>query len=134
MGASYWLFEGETEGLAALNCLNVDRLDKVMAVFRRFIKYAGGNSASDLEYCRSQWLVWDFCVRTNIHKLSCRSYQRFLTNNRFDHHPHMLAGHASWEKYYGSAPRPSAFEANMDAMWRQGAARLAKGFPTMLVK
>jgi hypothetical protein len=38
----------ETETMATLNRLDVDRLNEVLAIFTRFVKSAGGNSVSYL--------------------------------------------------------------------------------------
>jgi hypothetical protein len=122
----------ETEAMAALNRLDVGRLNEVLAIFTRFVKSVEGNSVSyfDIFPMLQKLLANLGSLRANKHaetlmKAASECFSRttdlntiftcfLLTPDR--------------KKYYSDVPRPGAFAASMEAIWNREVAALAAAF------
>jgi hypothetical protein len=122
----------ETEVLAALSRLDIARLNQVMVIFTRFIKYMEGNynSYCDIFPMLQKSMVDLGSLRANNHAetlmqtVSERFSQTTDLNVIFACCLVMPAG----KNYYEAIERPSPFAASMEAMRQQGIDTLAKVF------
>jgi hypothetical protein len=122
----------ETDALAALMRLDFARLNKVMTVFRRFIKSAEGNfvSYSNIFQILEKLMANLGALRANKHAealmnaVSRRFSETTDVNIIFTRFLVTPIG----KRYYSAVTRPSEFAANMETMWKEGVVTLSKAF------
>jgi hypothetical protein len=123
---------GETDALAALMRLDFARLNEVMAVFRRFIKSAEGNSVSYSSiFLMLEKLMADLgALRANKHAEALMN----AVSRRFSETTDMNILFTCFlvtpigKRYYSAVTRPSQFAASMETMWKKGVVTLSKAF------
>jgi hypothetical protein len=124
----------ETDALAldALMRLDIARLNEVMAVFRRFIKSAEGNSVS-----YSNIFPMLEKLRANFGALRANNHVEPLMNavsRRFSDTMDVNIIFTCFlvtpvrKTYYSAVTRPSEFAASMETMWKKGVVTLSKAF------
>jgi hypothetical protein len=120
----------ETDALAALMRVDSARLNEVMAVFRRFIKSAEGNSVS-----YSNIFPMLEKLMANLGALRANKHAEALMNavlRRFSETTDVNIIFACFlvtpigKRYYGVVMRPSEVAASMETMWKKGVATLSK--------
>jgi hypothetical protein len=124
--------EEETDALAALMRLDFAGLNEVMAVFRRFIKSAEGNSASYsnifpmLEKLMANLgaLRADKHAGAPINAVSGCPSETTDVNIIFT----WFLATPIRKSYDGVVRRPSEFAASVETMWKKGVVRLSKAF------
>jgi hypothetical protein len=122
----------ETDTLAALMRFEFARLNEVMAVFRRFIKSAKGNSVS-----YSNILPMSEKLMTNFGALRANKHAEALMNTvsrRFSETTDVNIIFACFlvtpigKRHYSVVTRPSEFAASMETTWKKGVVTLSKAF------
>jgi hypothetical protein len=123
---------GETEALAVLNCLDIARLNEVMAIFMRFIKCMKGNFLSYFNiFPRLQKLMANIgSLRADQHAaiLMQTVSERFSRTTDLDCIFAYCLVTPVGKRYCGAVQRASAFTASIEVMWRQGIDALPKAF------
>jgi hypothetical protein len=122
----------ETDALTALMQLDFARLNEVMAVFKRFIKSAEGNSVSysNIFPMLEKLMANLGAVRANKHAkalmnaVSRRFAETTDVNIIFTYFLVTPIG----KTYYSAVTRPSEFAASMETMWKKGIVTLSKAF------
>jgi hypothetical protein len=124
--------KGETDALAALIQFDFARLNEVMAVFRRFIKSADGNSVSYSNiFPMLEKLMADFgALRANKHVEALMN----AVSRRFSEATDVNIIFACFlvtptgKTYYSAVTRPNEFAGSMKTMWGKGIVTLSKAF------
>jgi hypothetical protein len=114
----------ETDTLAALMRLDFARLNEVMAVFRRFIKFVEGNSVSYSNvFPMLEKLMANFgAVRADKHAKALMN----AVSRRFSEITDVNIIFTCFlvtpigKRYYNAVTRPSEFAASMETMWKKG--------------
>jgi hypothetical protein len=123
---------GEMEALAALNRLDIARLNEGMVIFTRFIKCVEGNSISyfDIFLMLEKLMVHSGSRRVNKHAetLMQTVSERFSRTTDLNIIFVCCVVTPTGKKYCGALERPSPFTVSMEAMWQQGIDTLAKVF------
>jgi hypothetical protein len=121
-----------TDALAALMRLDFARLNEVMAVFRRFIKSADGNSVS-----YSNIFPMLEKLMANLGALGANKHAEALMNavsRRFSETRDVNIIFTCFlvtpigKTYYSAVTRPSEFAISMETMWKKGLVTLSKTF------
>jgi hypothetical protein len=124
--------KGETGALAALMRLDFARLNVVMAVFRRFIKSAKGNSVS---YSNIFPMLEE--LMANFGALQANKHAEALMNavsRRFSEATDVNIIFTCFlvtpigKTYCSAVTRRSEFAASMETMWKKGSVTLSKAF------
>jgi hypothetical protein len=122
----------ETDALAALMQFDFARLNEVMAVLRRFIRSAEGNSVS-----YSNIFPMLEKLMANLGAVRANKHAEALMNavpRRFSEIMDVNIVFACFlvtpigKRYYSVVTRSSEFAASMETMWKKGAVTLSKGF------
>jgi hypothetical protein len=124
--------KGETDAPAAPMRLDFARLNELMAVFRRFIKSAEGNSVSysNIFSLLEKLMANLDAVRANKHA------EAFINgvSRRFSETTDMNIIFACFlvtpigKRYYSAVTRPNEFAASMERMWKNGVVTLSRAF------
>jgi hypothetical protein len=122
----------ETDALAALMRLDFARLNGLMAVFRRFIKSAEGNSVSysNIFSMLEKLMANSGALRANKHTEALMN----AVSRRFSETTDMNIIFTCFlvtpigKTYYSAVTRPSEFAASMETMWKNGVVTLSKAF------
>jgi hypothetical protein len=111
----------ETEALAALNRLDIARLNEVKIIFTRFTKYVEGNSISFFEiFPKLQKLM------VNLGSLHASKHAETImqtVSERFSRTMDLNIIFVCWlvtpagKRYYGTIEAPNPFAVNMETMW-----------------
>jgi hypothetical protein len=122
----------ETEVMAALNLLDVAKLNEVLAIFRRFVKSADGNSVSYFHiFPMSQKLM------ANLGSLRASKHAETLMKAVSEHFSRTSDLNIKFtcflvvpvgKKYDAGIARPGAFGVSMEAMCNREVATLATVF------
>jgi hypothetical protein len=124
--------KGETDDLAALMRLDFARLNEIMAVFRRFIKSAEGNSVfySNIFPMLEKLMAHLGALHANKHaKALINSVsRRFSETTDVDIIFTCFLVTPIRQTHYGAVRRQSEFTASMETMWKKGVVTLAKAF------
>jgi hypothetical protein len=134
LDASDWLLKenGETEALAALNHLDVARLNEVMLVFTRFIKCVERNSIAyfDIFPMLYRLIINLGSLRDNKHAqiLMQTVLERFSRTTDLNAIFVCCLVTPAGNKYNDAIERPSSFAVSMEALWHRGIDILAKVF------
>jgi hypothetical protein len=124
--------KGETDALAALMRLDFARLNEVMAVFRRFIKSAEGNSVSYPNiFPMLEKLMANLdavCANKHAEALMNAASRRFSETTDANITFTCFAVTPIGKRYYSVVTRPSGFAASMETMWKKGVVKLSKAF------
>jgi hypothetical protein len=112
--------------------LDFARLNEVMAVFRRFIKSAEGNSVSyfNIFPILEKLMANLGAVRANKHAealMNAVSRRFSETTDMNIIFPCFLVTPIE-KTYYSAVTRPSEFAASMETMWKKGIVALSKAF------
>jgi hypothetical protein len=122
----------DTDAIAALMRLDFARLNEVMAVFRRFIKSAKGNSVS---YSNIFSMLEK--LMANLGALRANKHAEAIINavsRRFSETTDMNIIFTCFlvtqigKRYYSAVTQPSEFAASMETMWKKGVVTLSKAF------
>jgi hypothetical protein len=124
--------EEETDALAALMRLDFAKLNEVMAVFRRFIKSAEGNSVSySNTFLMLEKLMANFgALHANKHAealmnaVSRRCSETMNVNIIFT----CLLVTSIGKRCYSAVTQPNEFAASMETMWKKGRVTLSQAF------
>jgi hypothetical protein len=126
----------ETEAMAALNRLDVGRLNEVLAIFRRFVKSVEGNSVAYFDiFPMLQKLMANLgSLRANKHAetLMKAVSERFSRTTDLNIIFTCFLVAPDGKRYYSDVPRSSSFAASMEAIRNHVVPALALVFPTML--
>jgi hypothetical protein len=122
----------ETDALAALMRLDIARLNEVMAVFRRFIKSAEGNSVSysNIFPMLEKLMANLGALRANKHaEAPMNAFLRGFSET-MDVNIIFICFLVTpiGKTYYRTVTRPSEFAASMGTMWKKGVVTLSKAF------
>jgi hypothetical protein len=122
----------ETEAMAALNHLDVGRLNEVLAIFTGFVKSVEGNSVSYFNiFPMLQKLMANLgSLRANKHTetLMKAVSERFSRTTDLNMIFTCFLVTPDGKRYYSDVPQPGAFVASMEAMWNRGVAAFAAAF------
>jgi hypothetical protein len=122
----------ETDAPAALMRLDFARLNEVMAVFRRFIKSAEGNSVSYSNiFSLLEKLMADLsALRANKHSEAIMNAvsRRFSETTDVNIIFTCFLVTPIGKTYYSAITRPSEFAASMETTWKNGVVTLSKVF------
>jgi hypothetical protein len=129
---SYLNDKEETDALTALIRLNFVTLNKVITIFKRFIKSAEGNFVSD-----SHIFPMLEKLMANLGALRANKHTEALMNavsRRFSETTDVNIIFTCFlvmpirKTYYSAVTRPSEFAASMETMWKKGVVTLSKAF------
>jgi hypothetical protein len=124
--------KGETDALVALMRLDFVRLNEVVAIFRRFIKSAEGNSVSYSNiFPMLEKLMTDLgALRANKHAeaLINAVSRRFSGTTDVNIIFTCFLVTPIGKRYHSAVARPSEFAASMETMWKKGVVTLSKTF------
>jgi hypothetical protein len=124
--------KGETDALAALMQFDFARLNEVIAVFRRFIKSADGNSVpySNIFPMLEKLMANLGALRANKHAETLMNAvsRRFAETTDVKIIFTCFLVTPIGKRYYSAVARPSEFAASMETMWKKGVVTLSKTF------
>jgi hypothetical protein len=129
---SFWKDKEETDALAAPMRLDFARLNEIMAVFRRFIKSAEGNSVS-----YSNIFPMLEKLMANLGAVHANKHAEALMNAVAWHFSETTDVNIIFacflvtpigKRCYSAVTRPSEFATSMATMWKKGVVTLSKAF------
>jgi hypothetical protein len=118
--------------MAALNRLDIGRLNEVLAIFMRFVKSVEGKSVSYFDiFSMLQKLIANLgslCANKHAETLVKAVSERFSRTTDLNIIFTCFPVTPDGKRYYNEVPRPGAFATSMEVMWNRGVAALTDAF------